>query len=124
MDLFGPTTYASLGDNKYCLVIVDDFSRHTWTFFLQDKAEVASIFKKFAKNAQNQFHVKIKKIRSDNGKEFDNTNIEEYCDEVGIKHEFSSTYTLLGILNIITKSRLSSKSSNGAKNAKPIPHTT
>ena len=31
---------------------------------------------------------------------------------------------LLGILNIITKSRLSSKSSNGAKNAKPIPHTT
>ena len=68
MDLFGPTTYASLGGNKYCLVIVDDFSRYTWTFFLQDKAEVASIFKKFAKNAQNQFDVKIKKIRSDNGK--------------------------------------------------------
>jgi len=60
---------------------------------LQDKAEVASIFKKFAKNAQNQFDVKIKKIRSDKGKDFDNTNIEEYCDEVGIKHEFSSTYT-------------------------------
>jgi len=93
MDLFGPTTYASLGGNKYCLVIVDDYSRYTWTFFLQDKAEVASTFKKFAKNAQNQFDVKIKKIRSDNGKEFDNTNIEEYCDEVGIKHEFSSTYT-------------------------------
>ena len=55
MDLFGPTTYASLGGNKYCLVIVDDFSWYTWTFFLQDKAEVASIFKKFAKNAQNQF---------------------------------------------------------------------
>ena len=95
MDLIGPTTYASLGGNKYCLVIVDDYSRYTWTFFLQDKAEVASIFKKFAKNAQNQFDVKIKKIRSDNGKEFDNTNIEEYCDEVGIKHEFSSTYTPL-----------------------------
>ena len=93
MDLFEPTTYASLGGNKYYLVIVDDYSRYTWTFFLQDKAEVASIFKKFAKTAQNQFDVKIKKIRSDNGKEFDNTNIEEYCDEIGIKHEFSSTYT-------------------------------
>jgi len=34
MDLFGPTTYASLGGNKYCLVIVDDYSRYTWTFFL------------------------------------------------------------------------------------------
>jgi transposase InsO family protein len=37
--------------------------------------------------------VKINKIRSDNGKEFINTNIEEYCDEVGIKHEVSATYT-------------------------------
>jgi len=44
MDLFGPTTYASIGGNKYCLVIVDDYSRYTWTLFLQDKAEVASIF--------------------------------------------------------------------------------
>ena len=37
--------------------------------------------------------MKLKKIRSDNGKEFDNTNIEAYCDEVGIKHEVSATYT-------------------------------
>jgi hypothetical protein len=50
-------------------------------FFLHDKSEVASIFKKFAKKAQNEFDCKIKKIRSDNGKEFDNTNIHEYCDE-------------------------------------------
>ena len=39
------------------------------------------------------FEVKLKKIRSDNGKEFDNTNIKAYCDEVGIKHEVSATYT-------------------------------
>jgi len=37
--------------------------------------------------------MKLKKIRNDNGKEFDNTNIEAYCDEVGIKHEVSTTYT-------------------------------
>ena len=93
MDLFGPTTYKSLGENVYCLVIVDDYSRYTWVFFLHDKSEVASCFKKFAKRAQNEFEVKLKKIRSDNGKEFDNTNIEAYCDEVGIKHEVSATYT-------------------------------
>jgi hypothetical protein len=33
------------------------------------------------------------KIRSDNGSEFRNTKVEEYCDDEGIKHEFSSTYT-------------------------------
>jgi transposase InsO family protein len=93
MDLFGPTTYASVGGNLYCLVIVDDFSRYTWVFFLHDKSEVASIFKKFAKKAQNEFDCKIKKIRSDNGKEFDSTNIHEYCGEIGIKHEVSATYT-------------------------------
>jgi hypothetical protein len=93
MDLFGPTIYKSLGGNLYCLVIIDDYSRYTWTFFLHDKSEVTTCFKKFAKRAQNEFEVKIKKIRSDNGKEFGNTNIEGYCDEIGIKHEVSSTYT-------------------------------
>ena len=62
-------------------------------FFHQDKSEVASIFKKFAKKAQNEFDYKIKKFRSDNGKEFDNTNTHEYYDEIGIKHELSATYT-------------------------------
>ena len=68
MDLFVPTTYASVGGNLYCLVVVDDYSRLTWVFFLQDKTKVASTFKKFAKKTQNEFEVKIKKIRSDNVK--------------------------------------------------------
>ena len=55
MDLFGPTTYKSLGGNLYFLVIVDDYSRYTWVFFLHDKTEVAACFKKFAKRAQNEF---------------------------------------------------------------------
>ena len=33
------------------------------------------------------------KIRSDNGSEFKNSHIDDYCDEHGIKHELSSTYT-------------------------------
>ena len=67
--------------------------KHVYSL-LHDKSEVASCFKKFAKRAQNEFEVKFKKIRSDNGKEFDNTNIEAYYDEVGIKHEVSQ-HTLL-----------------------------
>ncbi|WVZ83671.1 hypothetical protein U9M48_030797 [Paspalum notatum var. saurae] len=54
MDLFGPTTYESIGGNNYCLVIVDDFSRFTWVFFLQDKSSVFDTFKSFAILAQNQ----------------------------------------------------------------------
>jgi hypothetical protein len=34
MDLFGPITYISISGNKYGLVIVDDYSRFIWVFFL------------------------------------------------------------------------------------------
>jgi transposase InsO family protein len=93
MDLFEPTTHKSLGGNLYCLVIVDDYSHYTWTFFLEDKGKTFDIFKEFATRAQNEFGSSMVKIRSDNGLEFCNTRVEEYCDCEGIKHEFSSTYT-------------------------------
>jgi hypothetical protein len=39
MDLFGPIAYISIGGNKYGLVIIDDYSRFTWVFFLHDNCE-------------------------------------------------------------------------------------
>ena len=62
MDLFGPQNYASLGGNKYGLVIVDDFSRFTWVFFLDDKTKVVETFKSFAKRAQNEYDLTMKHI--------------------------------------------------------------
>jgi hypothetical protein len=38
---------------------------------------------------QYKFDAKVKKIRSDNGNEFKNDEVEEYLDQEGIKHEFS-----------------------------------
>ena len=93
MDLFGPNAYKSLGGNSFGLVIVDDFSRFTWVFFLNDKSQVQKIFRNFARKAQNQFDVKIKKVRSDNGTEFKNANVDTFLDEEGISHEFSAMYT-------------------------------
>jgi transposase InsO family protein len=92
MDLFGPTTYTSIGGNKYGFVIVDDYTRYTWVFFLYDKSDVYGLFKSFIKTVQNEFETTIKKIRSDNGSEFKNTRIEDLCD-LGIGHQFSPTYT-------------------------------
>jgi transposase InsO family protein len=37
--------------------------------------------------------LRIKKIRSNNGTEFKNSQIEGYLEEEAIKHEFSSSYT-------------------------------
>jgi transposase InsO family protein len=45
------------------------------------------------RRAQNEFGLRIKKIRSDNGTEFKNSQIEGFLEEEGVKHEFSSPYT-------------------------------
>jgi transposase InsO family protein len=62
-------------------------------FFLQDKSETQEVLKKFLKMVQNEFDAKVKRIRSDNGTEFKNTQVEDYLDKEGIKHEFSAPYT-------------------------------
>jgi hypothetical protein len=93
MDLFGPIAYLSIGGSKYGLVIVDDFSRFTWVFFLQDKSETQGNLKRFLKRAQNEFELKVKNIRSDNGSEFKNLQVKEFLEEEGINHEFSAPHT-------------------------------
>jgi transposase InsO family protein len=93
MDLFGSGAYLSLGGNKYGLVIVDDYSRFTWVFFLYDKCQVQEKVKIFIGRAQKEFSLPIKKVRSDNRTEFKNTQVEKFLDEEGIKHEFSIPYT-------------------------------
>jgi IS30 family transposase len=51
------------------------------------------VLKKFLKRVQNKYDDKVKKIRSDNGTEFKNTQVEEYLDQEGMKHEFFTPYT-------------------------------
>ena len=59
MDLFGPTQYTSISGNKYGFVIVDDYTRYTWVFFLVDKSDVFATFKSFVKDIHNEFETTI-----------------------------------------------------------------
>jgi transposase InsO family protein len=93
INMFGPIAYISIGGNKYGLVIIDDYSRFTWVFFLQDKSETQDVLKKFLKRTQNNFDAKIKRIRSHNDTEFKNTQVEDFLDEEDIKHGFLVSYT-------------------------------
>ena len=54
MDLFGPNEIASLNGKRYCYVLVDDYSRFTWVYFLAKKSETFDYFSKFAKLVQNE----------------------------------------------------------------------
>jgi hypothetical protein len=61
--------------------------------FFQEKSQTQEILKRFLRRAQNEFGLRIKKIRSDNGAEFKTSQIEGFLEEEGIKLEFSSPYT-------------------------------
>nr|GEU75921.1 putative ribonuclease H-like domain-containing protein [Tanacetum cinerariifolium] len=89
MDLFGPTFVKSLNKKSYWLVITDDYSRFTWVFLLATKDETCPILKTFITSLENQLSLKVKVIRSDNGTEFKNSDLNQLCRLKGIKREFS-----------------------------------
>ncbi|GKA26035.1 putative ribonuclease H-like domain-containing protein [Tanacetum coccineum] len=93
MDLFGLTFVNSLIHKKYCLVVTDHYSKFTWDFFLTTKDETNEILKNFIKEIENLVDKKVKIIRSDNGTEFKNKVMDDFCREKGIKREYSVART-------------------------------
>ena len=77
-DLWGPSKVPSLGGKCYVLTFVDDFSRKVWVYFLRQKNETFSMFKKLKALLENQDGRKIKKIRTDNGLEFLESEFDEF----------------------------------------------
>ncbi|GKA96771.1 putative ribonuclease H-like domain-containing protein [Tanacetum coccineum] len=93
MDLFGPTNVKSLMKKSYCLVVTDDFSRFSWVFFFATKDETSGTLKTFITGIENQLDNKVKVIRCDNGIEFKNSVMNQFCDMKGIKREFNVART-------------------------------
>ncbi|KAH9717278.1 hypothetical protein KPL71_021758 [Citrus sinensis] len=93
IDLFGPSRYASLSGKYYAFVIVDDYSRYTWVLFLANKDDAIDAFRIFYKKVQNEKGYSITCIRSDHGGEFENHAFENFCNNFGIEHQFSSPRT-------------------------------
>nr|GEU84565.1 hypothetical protein [Tanacetum cinerariifolium] len=89
MDLFGHTSVSILMNKKYCLVVTDDYSRFTWVFFFATKDETSGILKRFITEIENLVDKKVKIIRCDNGTEFKNKAMSEFCEKKGIKKEYS-----------------------------------
>ncbi|GKF25609.1 putative ribonuclease H-like domain-containing protein [Tanacetum coccineum] len=94
MNLFGPTFVKSLNKKIYCLVVTDDYSRFSWVFFLATKDETSWILKTFIISIENQINDKVKIIRCDNGTEFKNNDMNQFCGIKRIKREFSVARTL------------------------------
>ncbi|GKA38569.1 retrovirus-related pol polyprotein from transposon TNT 1-94 [Tanacetum coccineum] len=122
MDLFGPSAVQSYGGNFYTLVIVDDYSRYTWTRFLKHKNEAFDHFEILSKKIQVQKGCPIISIRTDHGREFDNeVQFGAFCDANGITHNFLAPRTPQSNGVVERKNRTLQEMSRTMLNEQSIP---
>ncbi|GJX46908.1 retrovirus-related pol polyprotein from transposon TNT 1-94 [Tanacetum coccineum] len=122
MDLFGPSAVQSYGGNFYTLVIVDDYSRYTWTRFLKHKNEAFDHFEILSKKIQIQKGCPIISIRTDHGREFDNEiQFGNFCDANGITHNFLAPRTPQSNRVVEHKNRTLQEMSRTMLNEQSIP---
>nr|GEZ92238.1 hypothetical protein [Tanacetum cinerariifolium] len=93
MDLCGPMRVESINRRKYVLVIVDDYSRYTWTHFLRSKDEIPKVLINFLRLVQRGLHAKVRTVRTDKGTEFLNKTLHAYFAAESIKHQMSVART-------------------------------
>jgi hypothetical protein len=83
-----------MGGKWYVLVVVDDYSRYVWVFFLEEKGETFGFVRDLVLRLKSERHEDaIRAIHSDNGSEFRNSRFETFCHDLGLEHQFSSLYT-------------------------------
>nr|GEU44810.1 hypothetical protein [Tanacetum cinerariifolium] len=77
-----------LNEKTYCLVVINDYSRFTWVFFLDTKDETSGILKSFITRIENLVDHKVKVIRYDNRAEFKNREMSQFCEMKGILRQY------------------------------------
>ena len=83
-DLIGPLPTPSYGGSRYVLTFINDYSRFCWVYFLKLKSEVFEKLKVWKALVENHSGKKIKVLRTDNGEEYVNKNLQQLCEECGI----------------------------------------
>nr|GEY79631.1 retrotransposon-related protein [Tanacetum cinerariifolium] len=87
MDLCGPMRVPSINGKIYVLVIVDDYSRYTWTHFLRSKDETPEVLIDFLRLVQRGLQAQVIVVRTDKGTEFLNQTLHAYFAAEGFLHQ-------------------------------------
>lgn len=92
-DICGPMQVPSLGGARYFVTFIDDKTRHIEVAMLKERCEVLKAFKEYKAKAEKSTGYSIKKIRSDNAKEYLSKEFTNFLKEEGISRQLSVEYT-------------------------------
>nr|GEW19526.1 zinc finger, CCHC-type [Tanacetum cinerariifolium] len=92
-DLCGPITPPTSSGKKYIFLLVDDYSRYMWVYFLSTKDQAFDTFKEYKKSIENELRTTLKMLRTDRGGKFTSNEFTQYCKENGIARQPTAPYS-------------------------------
>ncbi|GKB48852.1 retrovirus-related pol polyprotein from transposon TNT 1-94, partial [Tanacetum coccineum] len=92
-DVFGPVKQPSIGENRYMVTFIDDFSRYVWVYFMKNKSDTLAKFKEFKKSAEAEIGKDVRCLRTDNGGEYTSDEFSNYLQETKVRHQFTCANT-------------------------------
>ncbi|KAJ9682154.1 hypothetical protein PVL29_018172 [Vitis rotundifolia] len=90
-DVWGPSKVPTLSGSRWFVTFIDDCTRMTWLCLMKTKDEVNFLFQNFHKMIETQYNAKVRVLRSDNGGEYQNSDLQKYLEGHGIIHQ--TTYS-------------------------------
>ncbi|GJV25900.1 ribonuclease H-like domain, reverse transcriptase, RNA-dependent DNA polymerase [Tanacetum coccineum] len=92
-DLCGPITPPTPSGKKYIFLLVDDYSRYMWVYFLSTKDQVFDTFKEYKSTVEKELRTTLRMLRTDRGREFTSNEFTQYCKENGIARQLTAPYS-------------------------------
>ncbi|CAI7770678.1 unnamed protein product [Closterium sp. NIES-54] len=95
MDVWGPARVSGQGCERYFLLVVDDYTRHTTVFPLRSKGQIVDVLIPWIRAVRLQlrklFHAEhlVLRLHSDRGGEFSSDLLRDFCHGEGILQSFT-----------------------------------
>nr|CAN62086.1 hypothetical protein VITISV_035123 [Vitis vinifera] len=83
----------TLSGSRWFVTFIDDCTRMTWLCLMKTKDEVNLLFQNFHKMIETQYNAKVRVLRSDNGGEYQSSDLQKYLEEHDIIHQTTCSST-------------------------------
>ncbi|WJZ83402.1 hypothetical protein VitviT2T_003088 [Vitis vinifera] len=92
-NVWDPSKVPTLSGSRWFVTFIDDCTRMRWLCLMKTKDEVNLLFKNFHKMIETQYNAKVRVLRSDNGGEYQSSDLQKYLEGHDIIHQTTCSNT-------------------------------